>query len=392
MEVIGQKLEQLAHWKQVELREVATPVARKTPVEFGSSYRTLGVKWWGEGAYERARIDGSRTSAKTLNRVEIDDLIINKIWVRNGSIAVVDDRVGGCYGSNEFPTFQLDTDRILPRWMHWYSKSRDLWRKCAKLSRGTSGKNRIRPEKFLSVKIPLPPLPEQELIVSWIDRVASMNDRATELYQELEKESQGLMRSVFSKLVEGCEFKCMNEVAPLVRRKTAIEVGRSYPELGVRCFGKGTFHKPSLDATAVGNKKLYSIEPGDLVFSNVFAWEGAIAVAQEKDVGRFGSHRFITCVPTLGTEMSEFLAFYFLTPAGLGQIGDASPGGAGRNRTLGLKKLAALEVPVPHAGKLRWFCNLLHRYRELNCVRDEIRQKRDALIPAILDRAFKGEL
>ena len=54
----------------------------------GVSYRTIGVKWWGEGAYERETIDGSQTAARTLSIVREGDLIINKILVRHGSTAV----------------------------------------------------------------------------------------------------------------------------------------------------------------------------------------------------------------------------------------------------------------------------------------------------------------
>ena len=44
--------------------------------------------------------------------------------------------------------------------------------------------------------------------------------------------------------------------------------------------------------------KLFGIEKGDLVFSNIKAWEGAFAVAGEDDHGRVGSHRYLTCVRT----------------------------------------------------------------------------------------------
>ena len=70
------------------LSEIARPVSRTVPVMPGVSYRTIGVKWWGEGAYERETIDGSQTAARTLSIVREGDLIINKIWVRHGSTAV----------------------------------------------------------------------------------------------------------------------------------------------------------------------------------------------------------------------------------------------------------------------------------------------------------------
>lgn len=138
------------------------------------------------------------------------------------------------------------------------------------------------------------------------------------------------------------------DVAPIVRRPVNITAEQSYPELGIRSFGKGTFHKPSLTGADAGSKRLFRIEPGDLVFSNVFAWEGAIAVAKPQDEGRFGSHRFITCVVDPSRANAEFLKLYLTaSEEGLEQIRRASPGGAGRNRTLGLNKLGAIQVPLP---------------------------------------------
>ncbi|GJL62554.1 MAG: hypothetical protein NPIRA04_12080 [Nitrospirales bacterium] len=90
----------------------------------------------------------------------------------------------------------------------------------------------------------------------------------------------------------------------------------------------------------------------------MFAWEGAIAVVQPEDKERVSSHRFIACVPKEKVVTAHFLRFYFLTKEGLEKIGLASPGGAGRNRTLGLAKLEAINVPVPEYKKQLWFDKL----------------------------------
>ena len=138
------------------------------------------------------------------------------------------------------------------------------------------------------------------------------------------------------------------DIAPIVRRAVDIQHDQAYPELGIRSFGKGTFHKPPLAGADAGTKRLFRIEPGDLVFSNVFAWEGAIAVASPQDGGRFGSHRFITCVVDSSRASAAFLKFYLTTSdEGQEQIRRASPGGAGRNRTLGVEKLGQVQVPLP---------------------------------------------
>ena len=172
----------------------------------------------------------------------------------------------------------------------------------------------------------------------------------------------------------------MSKAAPIVRRDVAIDHQSSHAELGVRSFGKGTFHKPTLSGLELGGKRVYRIEPGDLLFSNVFAWEGAIAVAKPEDANRVGSHRFISCIPHGGLTAAEYLCFYFLTDEGMTKIRDASPGGAGRNRTLGLSKLMAITVPSPSPAAQKRFVDLKNVLEKTSTTR----AKQQVLIQAVL--------
>jgi type I restriction enzyme S subunit len=240
--------------------------------------------------------------------------------------------------------------------------------------------------------ISLPEKVEQDRIVAKVNALAAKIEEARKNDREIEQEVEAMLHSAYTRIVDGAPFRKTGEVAPLIRREVEVRMGEEYPELGIRSFGKGTFHKPALDYLSVGTKRLYRIEPDDLLFSNVFAWEGAIAVAQPEDQGRFGSHRFITCVPKQGIVTAEFLRFYFLTDEGLRKIGEASPGGAGRNRTLGLAKLAEIEVPVPAYEKQVWFNRLQGKVRELLNAQQGAEIELNAMLPSILDKAFKGEL
>src|SRR5262249_47927633 len=97
----------------------------------------------------------------------------------------------------------------------------------------------------------------------------------------------------------------------------------------------------------LGNKRVFRIEPGDLVISNVFAWEGAIAVATTAEAGRIGSHRFMTFVPRDKCVDVGWVRWFFLSEPGLSLIREASPGSAGRNRTLAIKRFENIVIPLP---------------------------------------------
>ena len=379
-------------WQTASIGEVAKPIERAEAPMAGITYRQIGVRLWGQGAYERESIDGSQTKYATLSRVESGDIVVNKIWARNGSVAVVSDKLSGCFGSSEFPTFAPNREKLEPKWFHWMTKTKWFWQACDEKSQGTSGKNRIRPEKFLEIEIPLPPLDEQRRIVGRVEALAARIATISRLRGEQQKDIRYLLLSSFNKITENVPRLLMRDVAPLVRRPVAIDASVDYPELGIRSFGKGTFHKPAINGAMLGTKRLFRIELGDLVFNNVFAWEGAVAVAKKEDKGRAGSHRFITCVPKDKIATSDFLCFYFLTQEGLEKLGTASPGGAGRNRTLGLEALGNILVPVPDYEKQVWFDSVQARLASLRQLQSETEEGLSALLPSVLDRAFKGEL
>jgi type I restriction enzyme S subunit len=193
-------------------------------------------------------------------------------------------------------------------------------------------------------------------------------------------------------MISDVEWKPLNQVASLVRRNINTKPDEEYEEMGIRSFGKGTFKKPILTGQQVGNKRIYRILEGDLVFNNVFAWEGAIAVAQKEDHGRVGSHRFITYLPHEGKATSEFLCHHFLSERGIEDIRAASPGSAGRNRTLGLQKLEMIKIPVPDYKEQQRFAGLAKRRGSIRRESASVEEELKVYHASLITKALRGEL
>jgi type I restriction enzyme S subunit len=116
-------------WPTVRLGDVLRRTNRGEVPLPGTTYRQIGVKLWGEGAYERETMDGSQTKYEQLFRAEAGDIIVNKIWARNGSVAVVPESLAGCFGSGEFPMFAPQSDSwtlTRPLSTHWPRLGYDL--------------------------------------------------------------------------------------------------------------------------------------------------------------------------------------------------------------------------------------------------------------------------
>lgn len=133
----------------------------------------------------------------------------------------------------------------------------------------------------------------------------------------------------------------------LARRSIVPDPRTDYTEIGIRSFGKGIFIKEAVSGSSLGSKRVFEIRAGDFVVSNVFGWEGAVGLATEKHDGLIGSHRFMTWVPRDESVNSHYVLEYFRSRAGVAALAAASPGSAGRNRTLSIKNLEQVQVPLP---------------------------------------------
>ena len=122
---------------------------------------------------------------------------------------------------------------------------------------------------------------------------------------------------------------------------------RTYCEIGIRSHGKGIFHKEETTATEIGNKRVFWVEPGCFVVNIVFAWERAVAKTTEKENGMIASHRFPMYKPKEDIVDLDYITEYFVTKRGQNVLILASPGGAGRNKTLGQKEFAKSVVKLP---------------------------------------------
>jgi type I restriction enzyme S subunit len=379
----------MSRWPKVPLGEVLRLYQEPHDVDIERSYPNAGILNNGRGMFRRQDISGATRSASVLYRIAKGDFIYSRLKAFEGAYTVVPDELDGCFVSNEFPTFKCDPKRLLPGFLRWYFKQPSVWKALAVESKGMGNRReRLRPDRIVEFPIGLPPLDEQRRIVAQLDAIAARIADRTDATTKAGDELAVTLRNAFKKITNGVPHRPMAEIAPLVRRPVEIDLDSEYPELGVRSFGRGTFHKPPLPGGEVGTKKLFEIHTDDLVFNIVFAWEGAVAVASHADHGRFGSHRFLTCVPISEHATSCFLRFFFSTSEGLKLLDKASPGGAGRNRTLGLKALEAIKVPGPSLDAQHWFDSLQAKVGAVRTAQAEVSSELDLLIPSLLHHAF----
>lgn len=144
-----------------------------------------------------------------------------------------------------------------------------------------------------------------------------------------------------------------------VSRPVDVEPDTTYREIGIRSHCKGIFHKPETTGKKIGNKRVFWVEPGCLAFNIIFAWEQAVAMTSDAEAGMIASHRFPMYQSRNGKLLPEYAWRYFSTPRGKFDLNTASPGGAGRNKTLGQEEFKRLKIPVPPIEHQRWAVDIL---------------------------------
>lgn len=377
-------------WRTVRLGTIARPVKRPLVVIPGSTYRTIGVRWWGEGAYERTPIDGSRTTARTLSRVNEGDLIINKIWVRHGAVAIADLDVDGCAASNEFPTFVLDPEAVEQRWMYWCLKTAEFRERCDALSRGTSGKNRIRPDLFLTIPVPLPPLTEQRRIVARLDAVATRLAEARRQRAEANAELDRLLWTLLRR-----DSATEEPMSALVKERppnVIVRPDQDYAFAGVYSFGRGVFSSGVRSGTEISYARLTRLEAGDLVYPKLMAWEGAIGVVSEACSGLAVSTEFPVFEVDRGSVHPRILDIHFRQPEVWEKLSGGSTGTNARRRRLHPREFMRYRMPLPDRRRQAEIVAIAERASQVQSISASSANQTDGLLTSAVGFAFAGLL
>ena len=173
-----------------------------------------------------------------------------------------------------------------------------------------------------------------------------------EIKQRIEQIRRGDILEGYKKTKAGIlpadwDFHMLGECLSRVEKPVEVKPNELYTQIGIRSHGKGLFYKEPVTGAALGNKSVFWIEPDCFIVNIVFAWEQAIGKTTQSEVGMIGSHRFPMYRPVNDRVDIDYLISYFLTKRGTDILEAASPGGAGRNKTLGQDRFLKSKIVLP---------------------------------------------
>jgi type I restriction enzyme S subunit len=242
--------------------------------------------------------------------------------------------------------------------------------------------NSINGSDLKEFKIPIPPLPEQQKIASILSTWDNAIDITKKVLSNLEIIKKGMTINVLSgkirfktflkdnkisqrngyRIPDDWEIKSLSSVLEQVKNPVKPEKDKLYKQIGIRSHTKGIFYKESVTGQSLGNKSVFAIEPDCFILNIVFAWEHAIAKTTIDELGMIVSHRFPMYKPLFSKLDLDYLLFFFKSKRGKDLLGLASPGGAGRNKTLGQKEFLKLKIPIPSIKEQKAIADFLETY------------------------------
>lgn len=144
------------------------------------------------------------------------------------------------------------------------------------------------------------------------------------------------------------EIVRVQDILEKVDKPVEVESEEEYTQIGIKSHGKGIFYKEAVTGKELGNKRVFWVEPDCLIVNIVFAWERAVAKTTQKEKGMIASHRFPMFKAVDNKVSIDYLFYYFMSKKGKELMEEASPGGAGRNRTLGLGRFLKSYMVLPN--------------------------------------------
>jgi type I restriction enzyme S subunit len=333
------------------------------------------------------------------------DFILQVTFAWEGAIAIVSAAEDGMYGSTRYPTFRVDDSRCVPHFLLNYFRTEEGVQQLVKICPGSAGRNRVLSIKRIpEVLVPLPPLAEQRRVVARIEELAAQIHEARTLRHQAAEEAGALWERGASKIYD--HVAASFPARPLSDLVTIR--GGGTPSKSDPFYWDGTIpwitpkdmkRRELSDAIDHISERASKESPAKLIEP------GAVLVVVR---GMILAHTFPSAVlraaATINQDMKalipkgdimpEFLCAVFW--ARNSQILELVAKSTHDTRKFETDKLLAVSIVVPPLPEQRRIVAELDALQAqvdaLRRLQAETATELDALLPAMLDRAFKGEL
>ena len=386
-----------ASWPRVPLGEVIDHRKEFIIIDDLETYRRPRVQLHAQGIVLRDTLPGAEIKTKKQQVARAGEFLVAEIDAKVGGFGIVPRELDGSIVSSHYFLYGHRPDRLDNRYLGWFVKTRAFREQVE--AQGSTNYAAIKPNDVLGYELPLPPLDEQRRIVARIDELAAKVKDVQRLRTASSDELNALQASssakIFNQILKG-KTRPFRETLILERGKFSHR-----PRNDPRFFGGA---HPWIQIAEIEASKKYikewreTLNDDGLSISKKFA-KGTVLISIAATIGAVGILSFACCVPDsiVGVTppegiIAEFVYYYlnFLRT----HLEAIAPQSAQKN--INLQILGALPFPVLSSGRqgeiIKELDALQSNLDSVKTLQIQAAAELDAMLPAILDKAFKGEL
>jgi type I restriction enzyme S subunit len=395
-------------WRLARFDEFLRRVDRKFILDDSGTFKCIGVRWYGMGAFVREVQLGASISRKQQWIIKQGDVVYNKLFAWKGAFAIADQAVDGCIVSDKFPTYEIDPAQVDPRYLGHYFHAPQIAQQAQNLSKGAAAisKLTLNPPQFWDLKIPLPPLDEQRRIAACIEQLTGKIQEAAQLRVTATKQASALLASALSAALRsprveghlrdvllgaprnGRSVPCNNAEGGTPVLSLAAVTGFQY---------KPTEFKRTTEPTVQGAH--YWLRGGDLLItrSNTPELVGHAAIYDGSPSPCIYPDLMMRLDVNTSRADAKFIHRWLMSIPVRDYIASAAKGTSPTMKKI--NQGTVMRIPFPSALPLpeqrrivAYVDSLQAKVDALKKLQTETAAELDALLPSIVDRAFKGEL
>lgn len=392
-----------AAWPTVPLGSVLGQSDRAIPSTELAEVNLAGVYSFGRGLFKRGPLRPAETSYKSYNRLVADDFVISQPKAWEGALARVPCDFDGWFLSPVFPTFTAKPNYLLPAYLEWFCKRKSVWQDLQILSKGMGARREtVSPEQFLSLEIALPPLDEQRRIVARIEELAAKVGEALNLRCQAAEEATTFQSRVTRDLFP-------EPAGGVVSDWISFQTGYAFKsewfsDSGIRLARNANVGHGTLDWSDTvrlpealrGKFDRFELEEGDVLITldrPIISTGIKVARVRKEDLPSLLLQRVARAQFQSNHVLPEYFFQWLRSPHFVNAI---DPGRSNGVPHISHKDIEKIPIAVPPVSEQRRIVTELDALQakvdSVKALQSETATELDAMLPAILDKAFKGDL
>lgn len=366
-------------------------------------YPKLSVKLYGRGVVLAGPTDGATVRMKRHQLARPGQVILSEIWAKKGAIGIVPEEGTGALVTSHFFLFDIDQSKLLRPYIGWLLAANYFEPVLSGKARGTTGYAAVRPKQFLECKIPLPPLDEQRRIVAHVGELAALIEEARGLRVKAQEEAGALLQAALNDIFSqadcaGWDFVELGQIVEQTRTRNPTKCPEKefvYVDISSMDKDKGVIREPKkyLGRDAPSRARRV-IQVGDVIFAMTRPYLKGIALVPEELDNQVCSTGFCVLRPRREQVDPRWLLHTCRSDHVVNQVTIKMRGS--NYPAVSDKDVKSVEIPLPPLNEQRrivaYLDDLQSQIDELTALQAATQAELDALLPSVLDKAFRGEL